>query len=114
MQKLKDHHIYAIARIPAFRDAWLAEAQPDWCVKKADGTVFQDRDNHAWVNPYKEEAWEYLAEIALEAQKLGFDEIQFDYVRFCTEKMRYFRRRIPRAAAGPRRSSTLWNMSMRN
>ena len=86
MQKLKDHHIYAIARIPAFRDAWLAEAQPDWCVKKADGTVFQDRDNHAWVNPYKEEAWEYLAEIALEAQKLGFDEIQFDYVRFCTEK----------------------------
>ena len=86
MQKLKDHHIYAIARIPAFRDAWLAEAQPDWCVKKADGTVFQDRDNHAWVNPYKEEAWEYLTEIALEAQKLGFDEIQFDYVRFCTEK----------------------------
>ena len=86
MQKLKDHHIYAIARIPAFRDAWLAEAQPDWCVKKADGTVFQDRDNHAWVNPYKEEAWEYLAEIALEAQKLGFDEIQFDYIRFSTEK----------------------------
>ena len=86
MQKLKEHNIYAIARIPAFRDAWLSEAQPDWCVKKADGTVFKDRDDHAWVNPYKEEAWDYLAEIALEAQKLGFDEIQFDYVRFCTEK----------------------------
>ena len=86
MKKLKDHHIYAIARIPAFRDAWLSEVQPDWCVKKSDGTVFKDRDDHAWVNPYKEEAWDYLAEIALEAQKLGFDEIQFDYVRFCTEK----------------------------
>ena len=59
-------------------------------VKKADGTVFQDRDNHAWVNPYKEEAWEYLAEIALEAQKLGFDEIQFDYVRFCTGDPRLY------------------------
>lgn len=86
MKKLKEHHIYAIARIPAFRDAWLSEVQPDWCVKKSDGTVFKDRDDHAWVNPYKEEAWDYLAEIALEAQKLGFDEIQFDYVRFCTEK----------------------------
>ncbi len=86
MKKLKEHHIYAIARIPAFRDAWLPEVQPDWCVKKSDGTVFKDRDDHAWVNPYKEEAWDYLAEIALEAQKLGFDEIQFDYVRFCTEK----------------------------
>ncbi len=86
MQKLKEHHIYTIARIPAFRDAWLSEAQPDWCVKKSDGTVFQDRDDHAWVNPYKEEAWDYLAEIALEAKKLGFDEVQFDYVRFCTEK----------------------------
>ena len=81
MKKLKEHHIYAIARIPAFRDAWLSEVQPDWCVKKSDGTVFKDRDDHAWVNPYKEEAWDYLAEIALEAQKLGFDEIQFDYVR---------------------------------
>lgn len=86
MQKLKEHHIYAIARIPAFRDAWLSEVQPDWCVKKSDGTVFQDRDGHAWVNPYKKEAWDYLAEIALEAKKIGFDEIQFDYVRFCTEK----------------------------
>ena len=53
MKKLKEHHIYAIARIPAFRDAWLSEVQPDWCVKKSDGTVFKDRDDHAWVNPYK-------------------------------------------------------------
>lgn len=86
MQKLKEHNIYTIARIPAFRDAWLFEAQPDWCVKKSDGTVFKDRDDHAWVNPYKQEAWDYLTEVALEAKKLGFDEIQFDYVRFCTEK----------------------------
>lgn len=86
MQKLKEHGIYTIARIPAFRDAWLAEAKPDWCVKKTDGTVFKDRDDHAWANPYKEEVWDYLIEIALEAKKLGFDEIQFDYVRFCTEK----------------------------
>lgn len=86
MSKLDDHGIYAIARIPAFRDAWLGDARPDWCVKNADGTVFRDRDGNAWVNPYKKEAWDYLVEIALEAKKLGFEEVQFDYVRFCTER----------------------------
>ena len=85
MQKLDEHDIYAIARIPAFRDAWLGEARPDWCVKLSDGSVFQDRDGNAWINPYKREAWDYLAEIAIQAGKLGFDEVQFDYVRFCTE-----------------------------
>lgn len=86
MQKLKEHDIYAIARIPAFRDAWLGEHRPEWCVTKADGTVFHDRDGNAWVNPYKQEAWDYLVEIATQAKKIGFDEVQFDYVRFCTEK----------------------------
>ena len=86
MQKLEEHDIYAIARIPAFRDAWLGEARPDWCVKLSDGSVFKDRDGNAWVNPYKREAWDYLVEIGKQAGALGFDEIQFDYVRFCTEK----------------------------
>ena len=86
MKKLDDHGIYAIARIPAFRDAWLGDVRPDWCVKKEDGSVFRDRDGNAWVNPYKQEAWDYLIEIALEAKRLGFDEVQFDYVRFCTER----------------------------
>lgn len=86
MKKLKEHDIYVIARIPAFRDAWLGEARPDWCIHKADGSIFKDRDGNAWVNPYKREAWDYLVEIAIQAGKLGFDEVQFDYVRFCTEK----------------------------
>lgn len=86
MQKLKEHDIYTIARIPAFRDAWLGEHRPEWCIQKADGTVFEDRDGNAWVNPYKEEAWDYLVEIGMEAKRIGFDEVQFDYVRFCTER----------------------------
>ncbi|MCD8083550.1 MAG: putative glycoside hydrolase [Clostridiales bacterium] len=86
MDTLEEHEIYAIARIPAFRDAWLGEVRPEWCVKRADGSVFLDRDGNAWVNPYKQEAWDYLVEIASGAKKLGFDEVQFDYVRFCTER----------------------------
>ncbi len=85
-QKLHEHEIYVIGRLPAFRDAWLGEVRPDWCVKLADGTVFRDRDGNSWINPYREEAWDYLVEIGRQAKKLGFDEIQFDYVRFCTEK----------------------------
>lgn len=85
-EKLKEHDIYLIARIPAFRDAWLGDVRPDWCVKLADGSVFRDKDGNAWVNPYKQEAWDYLVEIAAQAKKLGFDEVQFDYVRFCTER----------------------------
>ncbi len=86
MEKLKEHHIYRIARIPAFRDPYLAEQMPEWCCKKEDGTVFRDRNGLAWVDPYKKEVWDYLLEIARSAGKAGFDEIQFDYIRFCTEK----------------------------
>lgn len=85
-KKLHDHGIYVIARVPAFRDAWLGEARPDWCVQLTDGSVFRDRNDNAWVNPYKTEAWDYLVEIGLQAKELGFDEVQFDYIRFCTEK----------------------------
>ncbi|MCI8949055.1 MAG: putative glycoside hydrolase [Lachnospiraceae bacterium] len=85
-KNLKEHGIYLIARIPAFRDPYLAEAKPEWCCKKADGTVYRDKNNLAWVNPYKKEVWEYLIEIAQQAGEAGFDEIQFDYIRFGTEK----------------------------
>ena len=83
---LKEHGVYMIARIPAFRDPYLAEAMPEWCLKLADGTVFRDRNQLAWVNPYQEEVWDYLVEIGKMAGEAGFDEIQFDYIRFCTEK----------------------------
>lgn len=85
LKKLKERGIYAIARIPAFRDARLGVVRPEWCVQYGDGSVFTDRNGNSWVNPYKEEAWDYLVEIGIQAKKLGFQEVQFDYVRFCTE-----------------------------
>ncbi len=85
MEKLRERNIYTIARIPAFRDSHLGRARPEWCVKYPDGSLFTDRDGNTWVNPYKEEAWDYLVEIGIQAKKLGFQEVQFDYLRFCTE-----------------------------
>lgn len=85
IQRLEEHGIYTIARIPAFRDAWLGDVRPEWCLKNADGSVFRDRNGNTWVNPYRQEAWDYLVEICLGAKELGFREVQFDYFRFCTE-----------------------------
>lgn len=82
MKTLKEHGVYTIARIPCFKDPYLAAYAPELALKKADGTPVTDSNGLEWVNPYKEGVWEYLIKIAKEAGKLGFDEIQFDYVRF--------------------------------
>lgn len=81
---LKEHNIYLIARVVAFRDPYLAENKPEWSLKRADGTIYRDKDNLAWVDPYQIGVWDYLMEIGSKAKEAGFDEIQFDYIRFST------------------------------
>lgn len=82
MKKLKEHGIYTIARIVCFKDPYLAEYEPELALKKPDGTPITDAYGLAWVNPYKEGVWEYINDVAVAASDAGFDEIQFDYVRF--------------------------------
>lgn len=84
IKTLKDKNIYLIARIVAFKDPFLAEKRQDLAVKNPDGSLFRDSNGEAWVNPYKRDVWNYLAEVASEAAKAGFDEVQFDYIRFST------------------------------
>lgn len=83
--KCKEKDIYLIARIVAFRDPYLAEQRTELAVHTADGEIFRDKNGLAWVNPYRKEVWEYLVEIGKEAANAGFDEIQFDYIRFSTD-----------------------------
>lgn len=85
VKKCKEKNIYLIARIVAFRDPYLAEMKPELAVKNASGGIFRDKSGLAWVNPYKKEVWDYLLEVAEEAARVGFDEIQFDYIRFSTD-----------------------------
>ncbi|WP_038752011.1 putative glycoside hydrolase [Burkholderia sp. ABCPW 111] len=73
---------YLIARIVVFKDDPLAAAHPDWTVRDADGDVWHDREKLRWIDPTLREAWTHNLDVAEEAAKLGFDEIQFDYVRF--------------------------------
>lgn len=87
VSKCKEKDIYLIARIVAFRDPYLAEKKPEWAVHTKEGEIFRDKSGLAWVNPYRKEVWDYLVEIAGEAAAAGFDEVQFDYIRFSTDIM---------------------------
>jgi len=82
LKSFKEKGIYCIGRIVVFKDDALARAKPDLAVKTKNDTPWYDRENLAWVDPNQKEVWDYNIEIAIEAAKLGFDEIQFDYVRF--------------------------------
>ena len=87
VSKCKEKDIYLIARIVSFRDPYLAEKKPEWAVHTKDGEIFRDKSGLAWVNPYKREVWDYLLEISSQAAEAGFDEVQFDYIRFSTDIM---------------------------
>lgn len=80
----RERGIYTIARLVVFKDPVLAKGRPDWAVKRPDGTLFADGKGSLWVDPFREEVWEYNIAIAREVAALGFDELQFDYIRFPT------------------------------
>ena len=82
---LNEHHIFPIARIACMRDNKLAIAHPELAVHDANGNLWHDHSKHYWLNPYKKEVWDYNVDIALDALKHGFKDIQFDYVRFPSE-----------------------------
>jgi len=86
LDTLAAHGIYTIARIVVAKDPLLAERKPAWSVKERDtGGLWRDRINIAWVDAYNDSVWIYSAELAREAVRLGFQEVQFDYVRFPDE-----------------------------
>ncbi len=81
MKTLEEKGIYPIARVVVFKDTVLAEKHPELSFLH-NGAVWKNGREEAFVNPFLKEVWDYNIEIAEEAAKLGFKEIQFDYVRF--------------------------------
>lgn len=79
---LHERGLYAIARIAVFEDNFLALARPSSAVHTRDGSLFRDRQGLAWTDPFDATARAYNIDVAVEAARAGFDEIQFDYVRF--------------------------------
>ncbi len=85
MQDMEDRNIYTIARIVVFKDDYMGRAHPEWAVKTATGDLWFDGENLPWLEAFYEEVWDYNIALAVEAAQRGFDEIQFDYIRFPTD-----------------------------
>jgi hypothetical protein len=86
LAQLKARNVYTIARIVTFKDNVLAQHRPDWAViDTRTGKPWIDNEKLAWVDPFREEVWDYAIAVAKEAVAKGFDEVQFDYVRFPTD-----------------------------
>ncbi len=82
LDTLHAHHILAIARIVVFKDPVAASLNPKWTIRRPDGSEWEDKKSTKWVDPYDHAVWEYNIGVAEELVKLGFNEVQFDYIRF--------------------------------
>lgn len=83
MVRMYEEDIYPIARIVVFKDSVVGEKFSDRLIQDINGNPYRTpRENQVWLNPYDKRNWEYISEIAKEAARLGFKEIQLDYVRF--------------------------------
>lgn len=82
VEQLHREGLYLIARIVVFKDDPLARAHPELAVRDADGQVWRDSEQLRWVDPFSHIVWDHNIGLAEEAARVGFDEIQFDYVRF--------------------------------
>jgi len=83
IKSLHQKNIYVIGRIAVFQDAYFVSYRPDLAVKNGDGPiVWKDRKGLSWIDPASEEYWNYIILLAEESHQIGFDEINFDYIRF--------------------------------
>lgn len=82
INELKENDIYVVGRIVTFKDPIFASNVDEVSYKMEDGSIWHDYSGKCWPNPYNEKSWEYPIALAKEAAELGFEEIQFDYVRF--------------------------------
>ena len=82
VDSLRAHGILPIARIVVFKDSVAARNNPQHTIRQPDGSAWRDKQGLTWVNPYANEVWEYNLRVGDEAIRLGFGEIQFDYIRF--------------------------------
>ena len=75
--------IYIIGRISTFQDPYLTKLKPEWAIKKiSNGEVWKDRKGLSFLDPTNKNVHNYVLSLALDSYKEGFDEINFDYIRY--------------------------------
>ena len=86
IKTLHDHGIYVIGRISVFQDLQLAKARPDLAlISSSTSAIWQDNKGLAWMDAAAEEVWDYNVVIAKDILARGFDEVNFDYIRFASD-----------------------------
>ena len=89
LKAFHDNNIHVIGRIVAFKDTVLSSKKPELAIKDKRGGLYKSKNTDGkmitWLNPYEKGSWTYLVDIAREAVNKGFDEIQFDYIRFAND-----------------------------
>jgi hypothetical protein len=86
MAEAKKHNVYMVARFVVMRDPGLAGAKPEWAIKSIKtGGPWHDDNKLSWPNPFQPEVADYNAALAKELADLGFNEVQYDYIRFPTD-----------------------------
>ena len=81
-QAAEEAGVYLIGRVVVFADPTLGPARTELALQWPGGSAWRDPAGLAWLNPYDRRVWRYVVDVAAAAAKAGFDEIQFDYVRF--------------------------------
>ncbi len=83
VKRLKEHDIYLIARIVTFKSPRYAKRYPERAISyKGSNSIYRSRDGISWASPSDKELWDYNLAVCKEAAEAGFNEIQFDYVRY--------------------------------
>ncbi len=86
IKEFHDRNIYVIGRISVFEDTIFAKANPEYALKnKTTGEIWRDKKGLAWLDPAARPVWDYVVAIAKDARAKGFDEINFDYIRFSSD-----------------------------
>jgi hypothetical protein len=80
--KIHKAGLYLVGRVVSFEDPITSVAHPELAIHRSDGSIWKTNGGLGWLNPYSRAAWKYDVDVAVAAAKAGFDEIQFDYVRF--------------------------------
>jgi len=85
LKDFKAAGLYTVARIVVFKDKVVPKLRPDLAVRNPDGSLWRSNNGATWVDPYHREVWDYNLDLAELCAKLGFEEIQFDYIRYPSE-----------------------------
>lgn len=82
IDNLHRKNLYVIGRVSVFQDPFISKTHPELAVLNTKGAVWKDRKGLSFIDPGATKYWDYIVRIARESERAGFDEINFDYIRF--------------------------------